>query len=123
MTKTRLRLPLCGATRIVRCETFSRRDSSQGRLSAEEGEWSDYLRNAPRERLGAHSSHVGLLHERCWEFLIDLNEPEGIIRWPTSLAGVNVGAAIYAKEFVARPYRAARPLICPSRPGVVVDRG
>jgi hypothetical protein len=95
MTKTRFRLPLCGATRIVRCETSSLRDRRKVAWVRKEGEWSVYPRNAPREGLGAHSSHVGFLHERCCEFLIDLNELEGVIGWPTSLAGVNVGAAIH----------------------------
>jgi hypothetical protein len=29
-------------------------------------------------------------------FLSTLNEPAGVIRWPTSLVGVNVGSAIYS---------------------------
>ena len=57
------------------------------------------------ERLSPQCSKEGLARIRrtsgffmsaVVNFSSTLNEPEWVIRWPTSLAGVNVGAAIYA---------------------------
>ena len=93
--KNWFRLPLCGATRIVRCEippcAIVVRSPECGKRAS-----GAFIPAMLQERASARFVERRVSYERCCEFLIDLNELEGVIGWPTSLAGVNVGAAIHA---------------------------